>query len=244
MKPLASAAIASTTLLAGAVAIAFLVGDARDSEAELDANTNVFTSRIGQVRMIVPRAWRASDLPSYPGVVLWMAPRTGEGGQIALTSEPFTRELYCSWPVACRTLREPLPSRYYCAVKAKLEAEGIHVGVAGTGPKENEANGFQSIWFDYEDGKHFLRHAIAMSNDRAVSLVLSAPTGDARASLGRPFDQALRTLRILTAEESAAATAVNDAGVAPDAPNHALGAPAATAPIPVPTRLSPVGPCN
>lgn len=222
-----------------------LVGSARDSEADLDATTNVFTSRIGQVRMVVPRVWRATDVPTYPGVVLWMTPRAGEGGQIALTSEPFTRELYCSWPVACRTLRESLPLRYYCAIKTKLQAEGIHVGVAGTGPKENEANGFQSIWFDYEDGRHFLRHAIAMSSDRAVSLVLSAPTNDARGSLGRPFDQALRTLRILTAEESAVLTTNTpaDAGAPLDAPSG-LGAPAAVALPPVPTRLSPVGTCN
>jgi hypothetical protein len=71
------------------------------------------------------------------------------------------------------------------------------------GPKENETAGIPSIWFEYDDGKRFLRQAIAVTNDRAISLVLSAPTLEARSTHVRPFDQALRTLRLLSAAEAA-----------------------------------------
>src|SRR5215468_11627149 len=92
--------------LALLAALAITIGLARESSADLD--NLVFTSRPDRVRLIVPRGWRASDQPSYPGLLLWMA-RSQPQGQIELTSEAFTRELYCSWPVPCRTSREILP---------------------------------------------------------------------------------------------------------------------------------------
>ena len=61
------------------------------------------------------------------------------------------------------------------------------------------------MWFEYDDGKHFLRQAIAMTADRAVSLVLTAPTNDARSAHGRAFEQALRTLQLLSAPATASA---------------------------------------
>ena len=79
----------------------------------------------------------------------------------------------------------------------------MRVGPVQAGPKENEAAGLPSIWFEYDDGKHFLRQAIAFSSDRAISLVLSAPTSEARATHTRAFEQALRTLHLLSAEETA-----------------------------------------
>jgi hypothetical protein len=81
------------------------------------------------------------------------------------------------------------------------------------GPKENEAAGQQSVSFEYEDRTHFMRHAIASADDRAISLVLSAPTSEVRAALTRGFEQALRSLRVLSAEETARAVGI-DAAVA------------------------------
>jgi hypothetical protein len=179
-----------------------------------DLENAVFTSRAERLRIIVPRLWRASDQPSYPGVLLWMA-LTDPPGQIALTVEAFTRELYCSWPAACRTSRESLPSKYACALRPKLEAQRLRVGPVQAGPRETEAAGLPSIWFEYDDGKHFLRHAIAFSPDRAISLVLSAPTTEARARNVRPFEQALRTLQLLSPEETARAEGIDAAVSSP-----------------------------
>jgi hypothetical protein len=181
-----------------------------DSAAQLESA--VFTSRADRLRLIVPRGWRASDHASYPGLLLWMAPPDA-AGQIELTAEEFTRDLYCSWPPVCRASQETLPAKYACALRPKLEARRLKVGPVVAGPKENEAAGLPSISFDYEDGKHFLRHAIAFSPDRAVSLVLSAPTSEARAGLTRGFEQALRSLRVLSPEETARAAGI-DAAVA------------------------------
>lgn len=257
MRRLASAAFAialSASILIGG---AFLVGDSR---ADLDASAQagsggVFTSRAEQIELLVPRGWRATDLPSYPGLLLWMTPKTPPGGQMVLTSETFTRELYCSWPVQCRMARDTsLVEKYACAIRAKLEAQRFRLGPKQTGPKENEAAGVPTVWFDFDDNKaHFLRQAIGLTPDRAISLVLAAPTNEARAAHVRHFDQALRTIRLLTAAETAAGLV--DAGVADDDALAQIGdanttivpAPDAAgaiqqAPSP-PARTPPIGPC-
>src|SRR5262245_44118772 len=234
--------------LALLAALAIVVGLARDSAADLE--NLVFTSRPDRVRLIVPRGWRASDQASYPGLLLWMA-RSQPQGQIELTSEAFTRELYCSWPVACRTSKEILPSKYACALRAKLTALRMHVGPTEAGPKENEAAGLPSVAFEYDDGRHFLRQAIAISSDRAFSLVLSAPTGDARATHSRAFEQALRTLQLLTPEETRSEATDAAPPVPGDAPPTDAGlidgavldggVVFESAPAPA---INPVGPCK
>jgi len=237
--------------LALAAALGLTIGVlVENSAAELE--NLVFTSRADRMRLVVPRGWRASDQASFPGVLLWMA-RSDPQGQIELTAEAFTRELYCSWPVTCRANHEGLPSKYACALRAKLDALRLRVGPNQAGPKDNEAAGLASIWFEYDDGKHFLRHAIAFSSDRAISLVLSAPTPEARATHARAFEQALRTLHLLSAEETARAEGI-DAAVAgtPDAAppvdsgeladGAALDAGVLFESAP-PPRISPIGTC-
>lgn len=228
----------------------FLVGE---SVAELE--NQVFTSRTDRIRMVVPRGWRATDQPSYPGLVLWMM-RTQPPGQIVLTSEAFTRELYCSWPIECRTSHESTASKYACALRGKLQGQRMRVGPVQPGPKDNEASGLPSVWFEYDDGKKFLRQAIAVgAADRAVSLVLSAPTNEARAAHVRPFEQALRTLRTVSAEEVAASLPAVDGGVPAPVPGD--GAPGDAGPPPIDASLdagvtfesapapreAPIGPC-
>ena len=237
--------------LALAAALAVIAGIlVEESAADLDGQ--VFTSRSDRLQLLVPRGWRSSDQKSYPGMLLWMA-RSQPPGQIELTGEDFTRELYCSWPVTCRTSRDNLPAaKYACALRAKLEAQRLKVGPIQAGPRENETAGLASVWFEYDDGRHFLRHAIAMSADRAFSLVLSTPTPDARATHTRAFEQALRTMQLLTAEETAqvtgidAATAINDAmpsdAVLIDGAILDGGVVFQSAPPPVQV-VSPIGPC-
>jgi hypothetical protein len=190
--------------LAIALAIAgaqlFVVGESR---AELE-NQNVFTSRIDGIRLVVPRGWRATDQPSYPGLLLWLM-RSQPPGEIVLTGEAITRQKYCSWPIACRTSAEPLQGKYACALRERLAAKGLRVGPTQPGPRDNDAAGVPSVWFEYDDGKRFLRQAIAVNGDRALSLVLASPTNDGRATHVRAFEQALRTLRPLTAAESSPA---------------------------------------
>lgn len=221
------------------------------SSAELE--NLVFTSRADHLRLIVPRGWRASDQPSYPGLLLWMA-RSQPQGQIQLTAETFTRDLYCSWPRRCQAGREGLPAKYACALRTKLESAGFHVDKdVRPGPRENVAVGLASIWFEYDDGHHFLRHAIAFSPDRAISLVLSAPTAEARTTHSRAFDQALRTLHLLSAEETARVEGIDaavagppdDAGVIDSsalADGAVLDSGVVFESAPAP-KINPVGPC-
>jgi hypothetical protein len=205
--------------------VALVIGILVENSAA-DLENGVFTSRGDHLRLTVPRGWRSSDQQSYPGLVLWMA-RSQPQGQIVLTSEELTHELYCSWPVACRTSHEALPWKYACALRGKLEARGLHVEGVQPGPKENEVAGLPSVWFEYQDDKHFLRHAIAFSSDRAFSLVLSAPNSEARATHTRAFEQTLRTMRLLSEEETARVMGIEsgiDASAAPAPTNDGGGA--------------------
>jgi len=254
MQRLARAALPLALLIAIAAITTFLV---EDSRAELE--NQVFTSRADRLRMVVPRGWRATDHPTYPGLLLWMM-RTQPPGQIVLSSEAFTRELYCSWPTTCRAAADTTTNKYACALRAKLQAQRLRVGPTQAGPKENEAAGIPSVWFEYDDGKRFLRQAIAVTDDRAISLVLSAPSLDARSAHVRPFDQALRTLRLLSAAEAApagtdasivvvddtgattpdAAPAPGDGAAVLDGATPTTGVAFESAPAP---KIDPVGPC-
>ena len=172
---------------------------------------------------------------------------------MVLTAEPFTRAVYCSWPLECRTSPDPLPSKLACAIRAKLSAQRLRVGPTQAGPKENAQAGVPSVWFEVDDGKRHLRQAVALSEDRVISLVLSASSAQARGAHVRAFEQALRTLRPLTDEEmgippqapeAVVMQLVTDAGVADaTAPSDAATAGATTfesAPV---SKLTPVGPC-
>jgi hypothetical protein len=107
---------------------------------------------------------------------------------------------------------DALPAKLACALGAKLAQQRLHVGPVEAGPKENEEAGLPSVWFEYDDGKHFLRQAVAIDEDRVVSLVLSAPSAEARNAHVRAFEQALRTLRPLNAAELGAIAAASSAG--------------------------------
>lgn len=213
----------------------------------------------------MPRGWRPTDQASYPGVLLWMM-RSQPEGRMALTAETFTHELYCSWPDACRFSKDSLPAKYACALRQKLTEQHMKVGPTQAGPKENDAAGLSSVWFEYDDGKHFLRQAVALSHDPAnsrshlfgllkleappdhvVSLLLSTASTDARLSLVRSFDQALRSLQRFAPVDIAGAVdaAVIDAGIGDgaipvDASKLDAGTTFESAPVP---KVSPIGPC-
>ncbi len=226
---------------ASALAMRFLVGE---SSAELenpgrDTEPRVFTSARDRIRMVVPRLWNATDQSTYPGLILWMM-RNQPPAQVALTAEAFTRELYCSWPLQCRATQEPLTARFACALRTKLAAQRLRVGPTQPGPKENEAAGIPSAWFEYEDGKRFLRQAVALTPDRAFSLVMSAPSTEARAAHARAFEQMLRTLRPLTPDEVAVAAAAASSSAAKIDGSIGGAAPVATDAAPLTPDAAPI----
>ena len=186
-----------------ALGVCALLVHERSSRAELD--NSVFTSIPDRVRVVVPRGWSVTDQPSYPGLLLWML-RTDPPGQIVVTSETLTHDLYCSWSPACRTGSASLTDQYACAIREQLATKRLKVGPMQPGPKENTVAGVPSVWFEYDDGRRFLRQALALSSDRAYSLVLASPTAAARSADVRAFDQALRSLRVITPEEAAPAS--------------------------------------
>lgn len=228
--------------------------ESRRSRAELenpgrDSEPRVFASVAHGVRMVVPRGWRATDQPSYPGLLLWIL-RAQPPAQIVLTAEPISRELYCAWPPACRATSEPLAVKAACALRARLQASGIRVDPLQPGPRLGPADqldpsdGLSSYWLEYDDGKRFSRHAIAASDARLYSLAMATPSADARAAHARAFDQMLRSVRALRPEEAPAAAAgapasAGDAGApgAREAPASSSGGSAAP-----PSPPSPLAP--
>lgn len=221
------------------------------STVNAELENQVFTSKAHRLRLVVPRGWRATEQPSYPGLLLWML-RSQPEGKMVLTAEPFTRAVYCSWPLECRTSPDPLPSKLACALRHKLAAQRLHVGPTQAGPKENAQAGVPSVWFELDDGKRHLRQAVALGEDQVITLVLSASSAEARASHVRAFEQALRTLRPLTddelgiptqAPEAVVMQLVSDAGVdAPAAADAETTSATSFASAPV-SRVAPVGPC-
>lgn len=119
------------------------------------------------------------------------------------------------------------------------------------------------MWFDFDDGKHFMRQAVALGDDRAFSLVLSTSSAEARNSQVRAFEQTLRTLRPLTTVELGAPPAAGtviaiDGGVVStidatitEAPTDAgsgnttpaLAPPPSDSVNPPPSKINPIGPC-
>src|SRR5215213_9109095 len=112
------------------------------SRASASLEGEVFTSREANVRMVVPRGWRVSDLATYPGILLWMA-RTKPPGLMLLTVDTIDTPARCAWPEACRTGGRPLAEQMACALSARLVEGGFK-----TGPVQ----GGRTPWFDYEDG--------------------------------------------------------------------------------------------
>jgi hypothetical protein len=225
-----------------------------DLENQTSGGGGIFSSRAHRLRIVVPRGWRATDQPSYPGLLLWML-RSQPEGKMVLTAEPFTRQVYCSWPVDCRSSPDSLPSKYACALRRKLEGQRLHVGPTQAGPKENEQAGVPSVWFELDDGHDFIRQAVAVREDRLISLVLSTPSAEARNAHVRYFEQALRTLRPLTPQELGeplpapqqvvTQLIVEDAGVPADAvtTDAAVVAPT-TFQAPPAQKIDPVGTCS
>ena len=190
------------------------------SDATLEGQ--VFTSDTHRLRMTAPRGWRPSDQPTYPGVLLWMR-RSKPPGLMLLTSETIDDEAYCSWPAQCRQQSELLAAQYACALAARLEHIGFKVGPVQTGPRDGELS---SVWFEYEDGKKFMRQGVATDEARAHTLILSTSSSQQRGNHVRAFDQALRSMHPLAEEEVAPPDATppppsdapsSDAYVGPDA---------------------------
>lgn len=227
MRPGPVSTRARAALALGA-ATAFVSLLSRPASVSADLDSQLFTSREHRIKLTVPKGWRASELPSYPGIVLWML-RSQPEARIVVGAEALRQELVCAWPAECRSLSKPLAERYACALRSQLERQDILVGQIQSGPKENVAAGMPSVWFEFTDGKRYVRQALAANERRVVSLALTAGSIADRGTHARAFDQALRSLHELSEAEARAASpsALADNGAAPSAetPSANAGSP-------------------
>ena len=188
------------------------------------------------VALSVPRGWRASTQPIYPGVALWMS-RSQPAATLFVSIEPTTQALVCSWPKPCRAPGNSLAATYACAVRDTVQRMRSQATASGRGGREASDAGFDAQWLEYQNGQRFVRHAIFMNSQRAVSIVLATTSFDARATHTRTFEQMLRTVRTFTPTENVATptapnSAVPTAGGTRDAtpPNTSTGNTAAAPP--------------
>jgi hypothetical protein len=199
MRPVLARCAARALAVAVASVLAGVLAHPSAVQAELD--NQLFTSSVHRIKITVPKGWRPSELPSYPGIILWML-RSQPEGRIVVGTEPLRQELYCSWPPECRALSQPLAGRYACALRTQLERQNLLLGPVQSGPKENLASGLPSVWFEFTDGKRYVRQALAATERRVVSFALSTGSAADRGSHARAFDQALRSLQELSEEEA------------------------------------------
>src|SRR6476646_6347651 len=75
----------------GAVAVATLLALLHSPPASAELENSIYTSKIDRLRLVVPRGWRATDQPSYPGLLLWMVRADPDSLHMVLTAQAFTR---------------------------------------------------------------------------------------------------------------------------------------------------------
>lgn len=172
--------------------------------AAANIDGQVFTSTADRIRLTIPKGWRASDLPSYPGALVYLL-RSQPEGRIVIGAEPLREQLVCSWPQKCRA-EASLAKQYACALAAQLDRDH-NVGSINSGPKESAQAGLPSVWFELSDNRRFVRLAVAVNERRAVTLVLSTQSAADRATHSRAFDQTLRSLQELSEAEVAPTSA-------------------------------------
>jgi hypothetical protein len=203
-------ALAVAAFVVGAVIVADAIAH-RAARATLD--DDVFTSREADVRMLAPRGWRVSDVPSYPGVLLWMN-RSKPPGQMLLTVEDISPSSRACWPAECGH-NANVPD-FVCVLGSRLRAAGFEIGPVEDGR-----------WFDYQAGKsatRFLRQGVVVLGHHAFTLILAAPTANDRATHARAFDRALRSVRPLSAGGEALGAADLPDDEATDGGRIAVGA--------------------
>jgi hypothetical protein len=176
------------------LAIVVAVG-ARDASSEIEGDAFIG----GGVRMRLPRGWRITEARSYPGVLLWMN-RSRPPGTLMLTIDQLDAATRKSWPAECAG---DDTARFVCALRGRLAKNKFLV---------SSLQGDRTPWFDYDDGKRWLRQGVYVAGDRAYTLVLGADTAADRGAHGRAFDSALRSLRSVRSELPAQVSGANDTG--------------------------------
>jgi hypothetical protein len=170
-----------------------LVGLAASADAKLDAS--VFSSEDANLRVSIPRGWRASDSPSFPGVLVWMK-RGRPAGEMLVTSDVVDDATYCGWSKACRDVGDDLAEQFACDLAEDLTAQGFAVGDVQLG---RSVPGGSVRWIDYDNGKRWLRHGVVAFGARVHSLVLATASALERAGHVRAFEQSLGSVRELRA---------------------------------------------
>lgn len=205
-------AVAATALVVATVSVPLLV--TRRADADIESTT--FTSKSDNVRVTLPRGWRWSDQPSYPGVVLRMNRTRPRGTMIlAVQAAPTSIDPACRNRPASEgsTVTQALPPEMQIACVEQKHLEGLGFDLQPI----KEA---QRPWFDYASKTRSLRQGIVVVGQRVFTLVLSTDTPASRAQHARTFDSTLRSIRALAAPGAdtdagtPASTTTSDGGVA------------------------------
>jgi hypothetical protein len=163
------------------------------AHAQADVQNLVFAST-GGITINLPRGWRVSEQPSYPGVVLWLR-RSVPNGTILVSNELTSKELVCSWPPECRDGTRSIAANYACAVTVGLKTRKTKMGAIENGPRDNIQAGFSSVWLEYNNQQRFVRQAFVMNGQRAITITLASTSAAGRAAHAREFDQMLRSVK-------------------------------------------------
>ncbi len=192
-------ALIAAAAIAGTGAIAVRLAD--EARAEIDGG--IFSSAEHDVRVSLPRGWRISDQPAFPGVILTMH-RTRPRATMLLAVDPLpARDALSDSCAAASTYAAAIA----CEHMAVLAARGFAVDAVQAAARP---------WFDYTGTRRLSRQGIAVIGERVYTLVLAADTASARAQYARIFDRTLRSIRsaggATTATEAGDGTTAGDTG--------------------------------
>jgi hypothetical protein len=166
------------------------------ASATIEGNT--FTSEAHNVRLTLPRGWRWSDQPTYPGIIARMF-RTRPRATMMLAVDPrgdvergITDECRTRTPATASD--PPVPAPLALQVTCQQASRLADLGFSILTIKEADRP-----YIDYAIGDRELRQGVVIAGESVFTLVLAADTAGARAQYARTFDTALRSIRVVDA---------------------------------------------
>jgi hypothetical protein len=170
----------SERILLGVVLCAVLAS-ARPAAADIDGDS--FLSETHGLRATLPRGWRITESTGYPRTLLWLS-RSKPRVRISLAVDPIAAD--------CRTgatFCNRDPGSVALTLETHLRAAGFNV--RSTSPQSRTPT------LDYSIGKAYLRHAIVIVGDQAVSVIIAADSPADLSSMARTFDRIVQSVRPL-----------------------------------------------
>lgn len=163
------------------VAAALAVGlAAAPGGARADIQGDLLLAPEHGLRIELPRAWRASEVSAYPGVVVRLS-RTQPRVTMVVTVDPLVGP--CSDPIR------------FCGPNADAAIDVLRLQLVAAGFEVTAQTQSRAPELEYQLGGRYLRHAVLVIDGQVVSVVLAADSPAVRAGQARAFERLTQSIR-------------------------------------------------